>query len=136
MEKNKIEAEEYIRTDRGTIAKIEDVEWDILYRIEDMKPIYKHWVSEKQCYTEYIVKHSKNVIDLIETGDIVRVYMEDDVEADGVYEDTNMFEVVGVTTDGLEVVLLGKGFILEFFPKENIRGIVTHEQIEEMEYRV
>lgn len=57
---------EYIRTDKGTIAKIEDVEWDINYTIVEMKPRYKHWVTEKQCYTEDIKKHSKNIIDLIE----------------------------------------------------------------------
>lgn len=31
-----------------------------------------------QCCEDYIVKHSKNIIDLIEVGDILVIYLRDD----------------------------------------------------------
>ena len=111
--KDKIEVGEYVRTDKGTIGKIEDVGWDLLYRITTMKPIYKHWISKNQCYTEEVIKHSKNIIDLIEVGDYVNGELIEE-------SDYDLF----INSD-----------IKEEYAK-TIETIVTKEQFKEMEYRV
>ena len=136
MEVNdKIELGEYIRTKNGEIAKIDkcygkDIGYKNMeiYRID----IYSNTCKGFIIYKEDILKHSKNIIDLIEVGDIVRVFMEDDIDG----EDTNIFEVIGITTDGLKIGLFGKDLVIDFLPAGNIRGIVTKEQFKEMEYRV
>lgn len=65
---------EYVRTKLGTIAKIEDVEFDIKFRMDTGKPIYRNWKEDfggSYVLNEEIVKHSPNIIDLIEVGDYV-----------------------------------------------------------------
>lgn len=79
--------------------------------------------SDLQCFRNYIVKHSKNIIDLIEVGDYVnehRVYE--------VVRDVNSYvilENVGYYVDTSETI-----------DEKDIKSIVTKEQFEQMEYRV
>ena len=75
---------------------------------------------------------SSNIIDLIELGDLVRLFMEDDIDK----EDTNIFEVIAITDDKKEIGVFTSDFEIEFVPKENLRGIVTKEQFESMEYKL
>ena len=67
--KDKIEVGEYVRTKRGYIRKVirRDMDKHILLDIGFEGANYLTKVEEK----EDIVKHSKNIIDLIEVGDYV-----------------------------------------------------------------
>lgn len=60
---NKIEVGEYIRTEKGFIGKVNNSIYSYLLECEEGE------VFEK----EDIRKHSKNIIDLIEEGDILKV---------------------------------------------------------------
>lgn len=74
---DKIEMGEYIRTTDGKIGvfvkyssrkdnSIYKSPFDCFIRLKNRK-------SNLQCHRDYIVKHSKNIIDLIEAGDVVEV---------------------------------------------------------------
>ena len=63
--KEKIEIGEYVRTDNGKIHKVIDIEKGSI----KIKSLYKEWIG--LCC---IVKHSKQLIDLIEVGDYVNGY--------------------------------------------------------------
>ena len=78
MTEKEIEVGEYIRTKRGLIGKVNKIELkgsgtrfagefitDTIIQFNDGK-VYERRVTDKD-----IVKHSKNIIDLIEVGDIV-----------------------------------------------------------------
>lgn len=106
MEKDKIEVGEYIKLKRGDIFKIDE-------------NTANYYNSNKEFITNEIVKHSKNIIDLIEVGDIVKT---------GV---TTIFINVMETQENLE-------YFKELYKNDidAIRTIITHEQIKEMEYRV
>jgi len=78
-----IKDNEYVRTLQGTIAKIEDSEFDVKYKIPTGKPIYRNWKEDfGGSYVAYedIVKHSFNIIDLIEVRDYVNGYMVIDID--------------------------------------------------------
>ena len=77
-------------------------------------------------------KSSPNITDLIELGDLVRLFMEEDIDK----EDTNIFEVVAINDDKKEIGVFTGNFEIEFFPVENLRGIVTKEQFSQMEYMI
>ena len=60
--KENIELEEYIRTDWGTIFKLQKKEWhekEELYWYEDA-------TLNNGCWSDQVIKHSFSVIDLIE----------------------------------------------------------------------
>ena len=61
---NEIEENEYIRTIKGTIARIEDTDFVICFDLSN-QVFYKNW-SDGTGQNELIVKHSKNIIDLVE----------------------------------------------------------------------
>lgn len=80
----KLEVGEYVRTKDGIIAKITDIlnEYSIdcdnaVFDIENGAMMEIPW----EYIQEYIVKHSKNIIDLIEVGDFVNnEYMSHSVD--------------------------------------------------------
>lgn len=137
----KICVNEYIRTDKGTIAKIKDVEWDIIYTIAEMKPRYKHWVTEKQCYTEDIIKHSKNLIDLIEDEDIVILEYKSPKYRERI---TRRFEVSKIDDDirfenshcDFHCKVGDKKITDTICKNIKIKSIVTHKQFSNIEYKV
>lgn len=79
-----------------------------------------------------IVKASYNIIDILECGDIIKLFMEDDIDG----EDTNIFELIAINYNDNEIGVFNSDFQIEFFPIENLRGILTHEQMEQMAYKV
>lgn len=106
-----IQVGEYVRTDKGIIYKFEEH----MNNVEEKDFILCNWGRN--------VKHSKNIIDLIEVGDYVNRKCCIDIE----YNETD---------DGrrnLNLVCLG-GSILEL--NNNIKSIVTHEQFSKVEYEV
>lgn len=90
---DKIEVNEYIRTDRGEIAKVTSVAKETLGEILGAN----EYRSIGFCNTEpyvygNIVKHSKQLIDLIETGDFVNGYRVLDITK--IVEDIEAFKTI------------------------------------------
>ena len=79
-----------------------------------------------------VIKTSYNIIDILECGDIIKLFMEDDIDE----EDTNIFELIAINYNDNEIGVFNSDFQIEFFPIENLRGILTHEQMEQMAYKV
>lgn len=130
---NKIQKGDYVRiSDCRCKTKIARIE-----KILDKDPCYKNMQMYRidtltyqpfcycdfEIYKEDIIKHSSNIIDLIEVGDIVNGYKVLEIRRNnnriliGVYKDT-------------ETV------IYQSLANENVKRIVTKEQFKGMEYRV
>ena len=116
----KLEPNMYVRTKKG-IAKIIDriLEPDHYY--------FKMWVTDKFLEinddTEYIsevdvLKASHNIIDLIEVGDYVNGHRIEEIDFDDEEIFTDSEYYCGV---------------VEFC---NIKSVITHEQMEQMAYKV
>lgn len=119
---DEIKVGEYIRTLNGTVAKIEEPEFEVKYKLTNMQPRYLHCLGDKKYQFEDIVKHSFSIIDLIEEGDIVN-------------EDLIVYR--GKVASGKEKLLVGNyvinGMSLEVV---NIKTILTHEQYERECYKL
>lgn len=112
-----IEVGEWIRSKDGFIGKVQKINYDNMEKSN-------YYICEKDNvmasnYLENIVKHSKNIIDLVEVGDIVHI-------KDVLHEDITYIW----SEDYLKAL------------KEDIQNgiklvsIVTHEQFENIEYKV
>lgn len=104
-----IEAKEWVRLKDGRIRQFKQYNEDIEF-IELTRPY-------STCKEKDIVKHSKNIIDLIEVGDYV-----------------NGYRVESVSVETNEVLLDHNGFGWRTL-KDGDR-IITHEQFESIEYKV
>ena len=116
---------EYIRTESGFIEKIKtfDMQTNIF---KDNKGKLQKWLGETvfgDPYCEEIVKHSKNIIDLIEVGDIIEHKIEEDIFKDEVWKIENGKIIC---TDGFENAVT----------TEDIISIVTKEQFNSIKYEV
>lgn len=98
-----IEVGEYVRTERGTIRKI--LKLDMREFEEFGNIIYE--TNDEDFYKEEIVKHSSNIIDLIEVGDYVNGYKVTNLD-------------ISIYKSKLE----------------EVKSIVTKEQFKEVEYKV
>lgn len=109
-----IKVGEYVRTRMGTIGKFK-------YYGDDKENIYFKNDRGTTCvYEKEIVKHSKNVIDLIEVGDYV-----------------NGKEVIELAKYDIEVQWLDLGENIPLITdNEDIKSIITKEQIKQIEYRI
>ena len=69
---DKIEVNEYVRTNKGRIGKVVEIRLGFNKDLQIYQDIYQ---LDNGLWTilDYIVKHSKNLIDLIEVGDIVKI---------------------------------------------------------------
>lgn len=122
-----IENNEYIRTNNGTIAKIKDIEFEIKTNMFG-QVLYEIFV-EGNSYYEVVVKHSKNIIDLIEVGDYVN---GDEVIAIDYIEDENgnAFNVLGVYDIDDDYA-----YTIEL-SRIHIKTILTKEQYEQNSYKI
>ena len=128
-----IEEGEYVRTKRGLIAKYLGFEKD-----DDDMEFNKHLFNSKiywyyEYYNEYvyeedweqfkenIVKHSKNIIVLIEVGDYVNGEKV-----------VKIFAPMFLSTGELPYVITSKNK----FEEHEIKSIVTKEAFAQMEYKV
>lgn len=123
-----IEVGEYIRTDCGYITKSTDEYFT-------KKIIKGNSVFGKA------VKHSKNIIDLIELGDIVECMVAKFVENGTEEEETIKYEVVATKVLDMngnpinEIGISGEEGP-ELISFENVRSVLTHEQFEKNCYRL
>ncbi len=60
---------DYIRTKQGTIARIKDTEFNVRFNLAGQL-LYEVCICG-ECFYEEIIKHSKNIIDLIQAGDVL-----------------------------------------------------------------
>lgn len=120
-----IEVGEYVRTKDGYIRKIYKIEQceicneNLYINIETIKTI--HFTNSY--HIKDIAKHSKNIIDLIETGDYVNGHKV--VSEQWGEDDNNLyFEIEG-------------GFNkAQFIGEKDIKTILTHEQFKQNTYRL
>ena len=114
-----IQVGEYIRTPYFNIEKVERID-------KAEKPIYANTViTNNTFYTmnwllNNNVKHSKNIIDLIEVGDYVNGYKILEI-----YEP--------LAPDDEKILDIGYGMAIFV---ENIKSIVTKESFKSMEYKL
>ena len=112
---------EYVRTD-NCIGKV----YDICHKEEDYyKFIIEKHGTLKICDSDYIVKSSPNIIDLIEVGDYVNGYKVTYVANE---EPCPSGKFVDIDCD--------KDSSDSYFFDNDIKTIVTHEQFSQMEYRI
>ena len=121
-----IQVGEYIRTKDGVIAKVTSKD-------EDNHLIIDRYYDGAEYLTNFDIKeniksHSLNIIDLIEEGDYVNGL--EVVTIDGYDDDGNDKEELGILETYVDEV---DGIYLT---DVNIKSIVTHEQMEAMEYEV
>ncbi len=123
MMENKIEVGDYIRTKEFGIAKIiyqiseSGFGGRILereYRIDRKEKEYG--ATYKEVSSKDIVKHSKNIIDLIEVGDYV-----------------NGYPVIYIYEDHICVIDFGRS---EDIYESDINSLVTKEMFKSVEYKV
>ena len=131
---------EYVRTRNGYIIKVDEktVIFDMGYKEQyvDMETTIYGFTWEEE-----IVKHSKQLIDLIEPGDLVRIFVEENVDENGTTEDTCVYEVTTTQVKDFygnkleEIGIVGEDGT-ELIPFANVRRIVTKEQFASKEYKV
>jgi hypothetical protein len=117
---DKIEVGEYIRDKAGNIALVKKNHNDI-FEIE------LNSGRRINMYIEFVVKHSKNIIDLIEVGDYVNGVKVIDIGAE--IRDCKCAKTLYMLSD-MEI-----GWANTLF-EEHISSIVTKEQFSEIEYKV
>lgn len=119
--KDKIEVGEYVRTKEGEIHKVikiieDDGDWD-----------YYCYENNAGYFAMDIANHSKQLIDLIENADILKIKISEEwVEK----QDTIKFVVVGQTYTITEIKSCLEDGLFE------IIQILTHEQVEANCYKV
>lgn len=107
-----IEVNEYVRTKNGLIGKV-----DSLYGMIENTI---HLENQKWIDTKSIVKHSKNIVDIIEPGDYVNKHLVVEVEINICNQ-----KLVITEEDGDNYYLKGR-----------IESILTHEQYEKNCYKM
>ena len=118
-----IQVGEYVRTRKGSIGKFE------FYGADDNELIYFKNNKGMTCVTKNeIVKHSFNIIDLIEVGDYVNGTLVKQLplcKNDFIY---------GKEVDGIKPVIGVVGTPIEDNKDGFVKSIVTKEQFESMKY--
>ena len=112
-----MEVGEYVRTRIGIIDKVVKVN-----KGKNKPFVYYDYTCEKRNYDEEaIVKHSKNIIDLIEVGDYVNEKRINDIEK---------FD------NGTIYIKHSEHDYICDYQQEKIKSIVTKEQFKSIEYEV
>ena len=129
-----IEVGEYVRTKDGLIEKIKTInKFGIVTKHdnknEDTISGGTNYYTENglEINTEDIAKHSKNIIDLIEVGDIIE-WEYKELGYYGINEVINRFGTIGVYGIEYDNVISLKYI--------TIKRILTHEQYENNSYRI
>ena len=118
-----IEVGEYVRTKDGYIAKITEIDHHIWFDsiINKISGISRYSLSEEE-FSNLVIKHSKNIIDLIEVSDYV-----------------NGKEVIMDLQKSKEWYKSKDDFITckdYTFEEKEIKSVVTKEQFEGVKYEI
>jgi hypothetical protein len=123
MTNEEIQVGEYVRTKSGKIGKVLDITNVTMQKRK--KYLIKWDISTAYYISLNIVKHSPNIIDLIEVGDYVNGLKVYDIE-----KAENM--VTKKDCIAINMQNLGSTILYE----KSIKSIVTKEQFKSMEYEV
>ena len=115
-----IEVGDYVRTRSGEIFKVKEVNPTIGGKIAIVRK-ENGFIRRVDMEEE---KHSKNIIDLIEVGDIVNGYRIDSIDSWGVL----VHEARGINKSGFSIP------VAQY--EEDIKTVETHEQHEQNRYTV
>ena len=109
----KVDVGEHVRTNKGNIGKVVEIRLGLNKDTELYQTIY---MLDNGLWTilDYIVKHSKQITDLIEVGDIVN-----GMEVLDIYKPRDLWEPIEIRIDSRYT-----NFILA----EDIKTILTKEQ--------
>lgn len=117
-----IEVGEYVRIDNGIIIKYEFLEesenFEVFFGQKGKGFTFEDMEEFEDFIRQRIIKHSKNIIDLIEEGDYVN----------GKYVYS-----IGTAIGNLPIINHTDG---TFTPSNLIESIVTKEQFAQMEYKI
>ena len=126
----------YIRTKDGIIAKVDYIDDNTIFFDKDLYRTYSDGINflEKD-NLERIVKASYNIIDILEVGDYVNGYYVSKIwEKD---EITHYVNETPIKRKEREIVIQAPSYGgIEILKNKNIKSVITHEQIEQMEYNV
>ena len=124
----------YVRNCYGRIAKIEYIEDNIAYCDNWLYQIYEECIrfmnlNDEEDINE-ITKASYSIIDILEVGDYVNGSEVLDFENKYI-EEKDTFVPIGVVTENCYLEDTDSWII-----EKNIKSVITHEQIEQMAYKV
>ena len=122
-----IKVGEYVRTKEGSIDKVIEIANNYVLLKNKIK-IFEYGESRIFIKKSDIVKHSSNIIELIEKGDIIDWYSETLIGYYGVNEVINRFGAIGVYPEEFDNLLDLKDL--------TIKSIVTKEQYNANCYKV
>lgn len=113
---SKIEINEYVKTNKGRIGKVAEIRLGFNKDLQVYQDIY---ILDNGLWTilDYIVKHSNQLIDLIEIGDYVNGYKVISVD----------YDVMNDTTECIELDL-NSNYQYNFISIRQIETILTKEQ--------
>lgn len=120
---NEIKVNEYIRTKRGIIDKAVKILDDYIF-LESKFFITEYGESSTFIKKTDVVKHSSNIIDLIEVGDILKLKNGEKWEVQEHQGNGNWLQLEWENIDDNE----------DFFKK--VDSIITKEQFESISYKV
>jgi len=119
-----IEVGEYIRTKKGFIAKVCAYQDLTTYDNKGISVTFHSFDTDKGAIADIkVAKHSKSIIDLIEVGDYVNGILITGKESTLLYTEIN-----GIDGSGYHIPISQYG--------ENIKSIVTKEQIKQIECKI
>ena len=127
--KDKLETNMYVRTKWGYICKIINMN-------DFREPNMKYGVGASYLRDvmfigdDDVVKASYNIIDILEVGDYVNGSEVLDFENKYI-EEKDTFVPIGVVTENCYLKYTDSWII-----EKNIKSVITHEQIEQMAYKV
>lgn len=121
-DRNEIEVNKYVRTNKGNIGKVVEIRLGLNKDTELYQTIY---ILDNGLWTilDYIVKHSKQLIDLIEVGDIVK-------------DKYNKYEVAFVKDDKIYCNDYNLDDSLITLREQDIKAILAKEQFDANCYEV
>ncbi len=122
----KIEVNEYVRTKNGKIDKVINSNFYMRIYVECENGLY---------LIENIVKHSKQLIDLIEVGDYVNGYRVLAIE-DSIYENSKRILIYKNEKEKYERWIYIQEYNGRIRTQDDIVEILTHEQYEQNAYKV
>ena len=130
---SEIKVGEYVRTRDGRIFKLKQINEG--YLIEDIE------YGGLGCFIEYAVKHSFNIIDLIEDEDFVILEYKSPKYRERIkriFEVSKIDEYISFKNVhcGFNCKVGDKKIIDNICKNVKIKSIVTHEQFQSVEYRL
>lgn len=120
---DKIEVNEYVRTNKGNIGKVVEIRLGLNKDTELYQNVYNVYILDNGLWTilDYIVKHSKNLIELIEPGELIKTEYGTGWFHHKIDEKSFLFD------DGEEYIEV---------QNEDLMSILTREQYEANCYKV